>query len=84
MVKYRRFCPLTVGHLARDAEERDDPECDSGGHAVHVHPEADPRDAHDESGGQVALDEVEPDGPVQVELRSQAAVVTCKVSRRRQ
>ena len=52
---------LTIGHLSRDAEERDDPEGDPCGHAVDVHPEADPRDAHDEGGGQVALDQVEPD-----------------------
>ena len=42
---------LTVGDLSRDAEEGDDAEGDPGGDAVHVHPEGDPRDAHDEGGG---------------------------------
>ena len=69
---------LTVGDLSRDAEERDDAEGDPGGDAVDVHPEGDPRDADDERGGQVRLDQVEPDRAVQVELRRQAAVVTCK------
>ena len=42
---------LTVGDLSRDAEEGDDAEGDPGGDAVHVHPEGDPRDAHDERRG---------------------------------
>ena len=46
------------------------------GHVLHVHPEADPGHDHDEDGGHVALDQVEADTPVQLELGGQAAVVT--------
>ena len=46
------------------------------GHVLHVHPEADPGHDHDEDGGHVALDQVEADTAVQLELGGQAAVVT--------
>ena len=46
------------------------------GHVLHVHPEADPGHNHDEDGGHVALDQVEADTAVQLELGGQAAVVT--------
>ena len=46
------------------------------GHVLHVHPEADPGHDHDEDGGDVALDQVEADTAVQLELGRQAAVVT--------
>ncbi len=61
--------------MRRHREQCDDPEGDPGRHAVHVHPEADPGDGHDEDGGQVALDQVEADRTVQVELGREAAVV---------
>ena len=43
---------------------------------LHIHPKADPGHNHDENGGHVALDQVEPDAAVKLELGSQTAVVT--------
>ena len=43
---------------------------------LHIHPEADPGHNHDEDGGHVALDQVEPNAAVKLELGSQTAVVT--------
>ena len=46
---------------------------------LNIHPEADPGHDHDEDGGHVALDQVEPNAAVKPELGRQAAVVTCNV-----
>ena len=43
---------------------------------LNIHPEANPGHDHDEDGGHVALDQVEPDAAVQLEPGRQAAVVT--------
>ena len=62
--------------LAGDGEERGHPQRHSPRHVLHVHPEADPGHDDDEDGGDVGLDQVEPDAPVQLELGGQAAVVS--------
>ena len=43
---------------------------------LHVHPEADPGHDHDEDGGDVGLNQVEPDAPIQVELGCQTTVIS--------
>ena len=43
---------------------------------LHIHPEADPGHNHDEDGWDVALDQVEPNAAVKLELGGQTAVVT--------
>ena len=43
---------------------------------LNIHPEADPGHNHDEDGGHVALDQVEPNAAVKLKLCSQTAVVT--------
>ena len=43
-----------------------------------VHPEGHPGDDDDEDGGDVGLNQVEPNTSLQLKSRSQAAVVTCK------
>ena len=68
---------LTRG-LARDGEERGDPQGGPPGDRVDVHPEGDPGDDHDEDGGEVRLDHVEAEGAAEVELGQQAAVVSCE------
>ena len=62
--------------LAGDGEEGGDPQSHPARDVLHVHPEADPGHDHDEDGGDVALDQVEADTAVQLELGGQAAVVT--------
>ena len=62
--------------LAGDGEEGRHPQRHPARHVLHVHPEADPGHDHDEDGGHVALDQVEADTAVQLELGGQAAVVT--------
>ena len=67
-----------TGRLAGDGEESGDAERGPARDGVDVHPEGDPRDNHDQDGGDVRLDHVEPHRTTQVKLGHQAAVITCK------
>ena len=61
-----------LGHRQEgDYAQRDPP-----GDRLYVHPEGDPGHRHDEDRGEIVLDEVETDGPLEVELSHQTAVVT--------
>ena len=68
---------LTCG-FAGHGEEGGDPERGPPGHGVHVHPEGDPWDDHDQNGRDVGLNHVEADGTTQMEAGHQAAIVTWK------
>ena len=50
----------------------------SSRHSIHVHPEGDPWDDHDQDGGDVGLDNVKAERPGQLEFCHQTAVITCK------
>ena len=67
-----------TGRLAGDGEEGGDAQCNPPRHVLHVHPETDPRHDDDEDGGDVGLDQVEPDTAVQLKLSSQTTVVPWK------
>ena len=47
----------------------------SSRHMLNIHPKADPRNDHDEDGGNVGLHQMEANTPIQVELCSQTTVV---------